>query len=71
MKYKCGQIVIKKASGNKMTIHSLEGNRYYCFWFLGKHLHQAYFEEKDICNHDEYERILNSQKRIEKINKIL
>ena len=77
MKFKVGDIVIKKTGGNKMTIQNcLPGNTIYvllyrCYWFIESSLNQELFSENDIVSIEEYKIYLKIEEREDKINKIL
>lgn len=75
MRFKAGDIVIKRTGGNKMNIlHHYENNGeffYKCYWFLGSILTEEIFSESEIVNLLEYGYILKTEERDDKINKIL
>lgn len=71
MKYKSGDIVIKKSGGNKMTVERFDDNLYKCVWFVGTKFNFGFFEEKDLLSVVEYKRYLTIEKRDDTINRIL
>jgi len=74
MKYKSGDTVIKTTGGNKMTIFDITSKSegvYKCMWFVESSLNEASFKEEEIVTLQEYKRLLKTEEREEKINKIL
>lgn len=71
MKFKTGDVVIKKTGGNKMTICNFIDGKYSCFWFVGKHSHQGCFESNELVNLEEYKRILVMEERKDKIKNLM
>jgi len=75
MKYKSGDIVIKKTGGNKMTVvQEYKDNaeyHYKCYWFIESKLHEEIFKEEEIVDLIEYKRFLKIEEREDKINQIL
>lgn len=77
MKFKSGDIIIKKTGGNKMTIifgyNHEEKNKYIyrCYWFVENSLNEYDFDESDIVTIDEYQKILKTEERDDKINQLL
>jgi uncharacterized protein YodC (DUF2158 family) len=87
MKFKVGDVVIKKTGGNKMTIQ--EGFRippkkipadsifynyvdfYRCYWFVDSELNEEEFSEDEIVTLDEYKNYLKIEEREDKLNTIL
>jgi uncharacterized protein YodC (DUF2158 family) len=75
MKYKSGDIVIKKTGGNKMTVvQEYKDNseyHYKCYWFVESKLYEEVFKEEEIVYLIEYKRFLKIEEREDKINQIL
>lgn len=71
MKFKSGDIVIKTTGGNKMTIFDRLEDGYKCLWFVENSLKERVFKEDEIVSLYEYKRILKTEEREDKINKIL
>lgn len=71
MKFKSGDIVIKTTGGNKMTIFDKLEDGYKCLWFVENSLKERVFKEDEIVSLYEYKRILKTEEREDKINKIL
>lgn len=75
MKFKPGDVVIKKTGGNKMTVDREYKNdteyHYKCYWFIENNLFEGVFIESDITTLDEYKRLLKIEERDDKIFKIL
>lgn len=71
MRFKCGDIVIKSTGGNKMTISDKVQNGYKCLWFVENKLNEKVFKEDDIVSLNEYKRLLKTEEREDKINKLL
>lgn len=75
MRYKPGDVVIKKTGGNRMTvIQEYKNDRYYyykCYWFIEKDLKEEIFSEEDIVTLEGYKRFLKIEEREDKINQIL
>jgi uncharacterized protein YodC (DUF2158 family) len=75
MKYKPGDIVIKKTGGNKMTVHQEYKNNseyhYKCYWFVDTKLHEEVFKSEEIVDLIEYKRLLKIEEREDKIIQIL
>ena len=75
MKFKSGDIVIKKTGGNKMTICQTYLNEsithYKCYWFIENKLFEELFQEDKLVTLDEYKSILKVEERDDKINQIL
>lgn len=75
MKYKPGDVVIKKTGGNKMTVvqEYKNGHHYHykCYWFIGSYLKEEIFSEEDIVTLEVYKRFLKIEEREDKINQIL
>ena len=72
MKYKPGDVVMKKTGGNKMTIVNNTDNYHYkCYWFIESKFYENIFKEEDIVTLDEYKRLLIIEEREDKLNKIL
>ena len=55
MRYKIGQVVRSRNTGNKMTIKSFEYGKYKCFWFIENNLFREFFKEEQIASHEEYD----------------
>lgn len=71
MKFKSGEIVIKTTGGNKMTIFDKIGDVYKCLWFNERGMNESEFKEEEIVTLQEYKRLLKTEEREDKINKIL
>jgi uncharacterized protein YodC (DUF2158 family) len=75
MRFKSGDIVIKKTGGNKMTISQIYLNEsiahYKCYWFVENSLFEELFQEDQLVTLDEYKSILKVEERDDKINQIL
>lgn len=71
MKFKSGEIVIKTTGGNKMTIFDKIGDVYKCVWFVESDMNESEFKEEEIVTLQEYKRLLKTEEREDKINKIL
>jgi uncharacterized protein YodC (DUF2158 family) len=75
MRFKSGDIVIKKTGGNKMTISQIYLNEsiyhYKCYWFVENKLFEELFQEDQLVTLDEYKSILKVEERDDKINQIL
>lgn len=71
MKFKPGDLVIKKTGGNRMTINRFINGKYFCFWFVGKELFEARFTESEVVNLEEYKRILIMEERSDKIKNLI
>jgi uncharacterized protein YodC (DUF2158 family) len=75
MRYKSGDIVIKKTGGNKMTVvqeYDDNGRYHYkCYWFIESKLYEEVFKEDDIVTLNDYKRFLKIEEREDKINQIL
>ena len=71
MKYKTGDIVIKKTGGNKMTISDKLSDKYECIWFNDFRLYTELFYENDIVSLEEFNILLKIEERDDKIKKIL
>lgn len=75
MRFKSGDIVIKKTGGNKMTISQIylndEITHYKCYWFVENKLFEELFQEEQLVTLDEYKNILKVEERDDKINQIL
>lgn len=71
MSFKIGDIVIKNTGGNKMTIHEKVNSGYMCFWFSENKLNERFFTEEEIVTLKEYERLLKTEEREDKINQLL
>lgn len=74
MKYKSGDVVIKKSGGNKMTItqeyKNVDSYLYKCYWFVGSDLNEEVFREDEIITLEEYKRYLKIEERDDKINQL-
>lgn len=68
MKFKIGDIVIKRSGGNKMTISDIVENCCKCIWFVDSNLEEGLFNLDDIVTIKNY-RIV--EERNEKINSLL
>lgn len=71
MKFKCGEIVIKTTGGNKMTIFDKSDTGYKCIWFDDNSGHEKDFKENEIVSITDYKRLLKTEEREDKINRIL
>jgi uncharacterized protein YodC (DUF2158 family) len=72
MRFKCGDVVIKNTGGNKMTIfENIDDNTYHCIWFVESSYNEAHFSSEEIVSIQDYKRILKTEEREDKINKIL
>jgi uncharacterized protein YodC (DUF2158 family) len=71
MKFKSGDTVIKTTGGNKMKIFDKFEDGYKCIWFVENYLNESVFKEEEIVTLYEYRRILKTEEREDKINKIL
>jgi len=75
MEFKCGDIVIKKTGGNKMTIINeyRDGSKLYykCYWFIDSDLNEKLFKSDEIIPIEEYSRFLKIEERDDKINQLL
>lgn len=75
MRYKTGEVVIKKTGGNKMVISEEYDNNgefhYRCYWFVGSEFNEKVFKGSDLVTLDEYKSILKKEERDDKINQIL
>jgi uncharacterized protein YodC (DUF2158 family) len=76
MKFKYGDVVIKKTGGNKMTVtdhyeYEFGKDHYKCYWFVESKLNEFIFEESDLLTLEEYKLVLKSEERSDKLNKLL
>jgi uncharacterized protein YodC (DUF2158 family) len=75
MKFKPGDVVIKKTGGNKMTVINQYENEslyyYKCYWFVESELNEIVFKESDLITLEEYNLVLKSEERNDKLNKLL
>jgi len=71
MRFKSGDIVIKTTGGNKMTIFDKIEDGYKCLWFVESSLNERVFKEDELVTLNEYKRLLKTEERDDKINKIL
>jgi uncharacterized protein YodC (DUF2158 family) len=70
MRFKPGDLVIRKDGGNKMRVISCNSGKYDCYWFTDRN-YQSSFEESDLILFSQYHRILNRERRKDTIKKIL
>ena len=72
MKYKSGDLVIKRTGGNKMSIYdNIDDHNYKCIWVVEDEMKEGFFNEDDIITLEEYKKILKVEERDDKINKVL
>ena len=71
MKFKIGDIVIKKTGGNKMTISNILSDKYECVWFDDTKLYTELFDEGNIVSLEEFKILLKKEERDDKIKKLL
>ena len=72
MKYKSGDVVIKKSGGNKMTIEKINDTECKCVWFVGAKVFEKIFNTEELTTVEEYERIyIKKEMRDDKINQLL
>ena len=70
MSFKLGDVVIKITGGDKMTIDEILDGNYKCIWFTDTHLKEQVFSENEIVSIPDYKRLLITEERQDKINKI-
>jgi uncharacterized protein YodC (DUF2158 family) len=72
VKYNVGDVVIKTTGGNKMTVYEvLPENMYKCLWFVESSQFENVFKEEEIVTLQEWKRLLKTEEREDKINRIL
>lgn len=72
MKYKPGDIVIKTTGGNKMTVFDrVSDGLYKCLWFVESGPNESIFKEEEIVTIPEWKKLLKTEEREDKLNKIL
>jgi len=72
MKFKTGDVVIKKTGGNKMTVFDkISDGVYKCIWFVENSCNESIFSEDEIVTLLEWKSILKKEEREDKINQLL
>jgi len=71
IKFKIGDVVIKKTGGDKMIIvDQINEYDYKCFWCDDTLIHEQIFNKDEIITLNDYKNILKIEEREDKINKI-
>lgn len=71
MKFKVGDVVIKKTGGDKMIVYSTINKNYECIWASDK-MYKDIFSEDEIVSLEEYKnKYIKIEAREDKINRVL
>lgn len=71
MKFKTGDVVIKKTGGNKMVVREQTDDKVKCVWFVGSDFCNGEFNEEDLVILEQYHRILIMERRSDLIGKLI